>query len=224
MGALDVDVASEKAGLTGQAKVLLAPVSAPLVTKFGDFMPMVADATKRYLPLTPYRNLGLAADASEYSRAFEFAEVTYQQPGVVIRRIQTIERTFTASMGSITPENIKLMENSALSETIAAAANNSAQTAVPFGSFDELIEYRLVVVGQYPSKHVAVTEPGGKVRFFAYILNRVTLAAEDGGLEFDAENALAGEVAFTASPEPGENPDESWGRALFETAGVISAV
>lgn len=205
----------------GPVRTILAPDTEDIATALQD----VQDLVSPYALNGTFFDLGAARESSTYTRGMDEEGLQIQQEtGDIMSEITDISRTFKLSISEIAPENIGIIENSTLTESIAAGSGTSAQTAVPVGSFSDLEVYRLCMVAVRKKQSGVVTEPGGATRgcLVAYFGNRITLAAEDADFEWDKGTLVNTEVTFKSYPEPGEDDDEAYGRWFFESPGVIA--
>lgn len=213
--------------LAGPARVLyasLADVATP-PDDLWDIVPSVANAQGEYPPLTGWFDFGLAADAPTYTHSKDTEGLEYQQPkGELFQQISDISRSFTAQIGQIDANNLRIIENTSRVEAIASAAGRSALTKVPFGIYQSLKQYRIALVSYRPDGSAVVTEPGGTIRppAVALILPTCTLAAEDSELEFDKGSPVNCEVTFTAIQTPGMSAGEEHGYWILEREGTIT--
>lgn len=212
--------------LTGPARTLIAPISADLPVDAWDVVPPVGVAGV-YAPVSPWFDLGLAAEAPNYAHSKEVEGLEYQQPAQdLFEQISNITRQFTTNIAEISPANLAILENTqATPETIAAASGKSAQTKVPFGLYDEFISYRVAMVSFRPSGAGMVTEPSGLIRPAAVVLILPTcrLSAEDSELSPERGTPTSANVTFTVFPDEELDPGEEHGFWVFETPGVIAA-
>jgi hypothetical protein len=207
----------------GPVRVLLAPTSEAVPTSLQD----VIDLVSPYDPAGDWFDLGAARESSTYTRGMDEEGLQIQQEsGDIMTEITDISRSLKLSIAEIAPENIGIIENSVVTEAVAAAANTSAQTAVPIGSFSDLENYRAAMIAVRKKQSGVVTEPGAgaleRGRLVAVVLNRVTLAAEDADLEWDKGQLTQAGLTLNSFPEPGSDDAESYGRWFFEAAGVIA--
>lgn len=213
--------------LTGPARVLWAPITAAVPADLWDIVPAVQDVNGEYPAVGDWQDFGLAADAPTYSHSKDTEGLEYQQPsGVLFEQISDIARTFTAQIGQIDPDNMRIVENTqSANEAIAAAANQSALTQVRFGLYDELLSYRIAMVSFRPSGAGVVTEPGGFTRppAVALVLPVARLSAEDSEFTFERGEPVNAAIQFTVFPEDTLNAGEEHGYWVFESEGTILA-
>lgn len=213
--------------LAGPARTVYSPISGTVPGNLYDVVPGVNSAGEYPLAST-WKDFGLAADAPSYSHSRETEGLEYEQSaGVLFEQISEIARTFTAQIGGISPENMKIVENTnSAIETIAASANKAAQEKVPFGTYSSLTAYRVAMISYRPDGSATVTEPDGTVRppAVALILPRVVLGADDSEFSFGAGEPVNGPISFNIINEDTLPSGEEQGFWVFEKPGTITAV
>lgn len=213
--------------LAGPARVLYAPLAEDVPDDLWEIIP-AKNTSGEYAPIGDWEDFGLAADAPTYNHSRETEGLEYEQSkGVLFEQISEIARTFTAQVGQITPENMKIVENtSSAIETIAAAANKSAQKKLPFGTYASLQAYRIAMVSYRPDGSAQVIEPDGTIRppAVALILPRVVLGAEDSEFSFGSGEPVNAPISFNVIEETTLDSGEEHGFWIFETPGTIAAV
>lgn len=213
--------------LAGPARVVYAPITESVPVDLYDIVPGVADGSGEYPTVGDWEDFGLAADAPTYNHSRETEGLEYEQPhGVLFEQLSEITRTFTAQIAGISPENMKIVENTASAiESIAAAANQAAQKKVPFGNYSSLTAYRIAMISFRPDGSATVTEPGGATRppAVALVLPRVVLGAEDSEFSFGAGEPVNAPIAFNVIDEDTLDAGEEHGFWVFEEPGTISA-
>lgn len=215
---------------TGPARVVYTnDTSVTLPVDLWDIVAPVADGSGEYPLQTGWHDFGLAADAPTYTHAKDSAGLEYEQPSqALFEQITSITRTFVAQVGEISPENIKVVENtSSAIETIAAATGSSAQKKVPFGLYPSLKRRRIALISYRPEGAGVVTEgAGGPTRppAVALILPQVALSTEDSEFGFAKGEPTNGSISFTCFPEDTLDAGEEHGFWIFEQAGVIALV
>lgn len=211
--------------LAGPARTLYAPISAAVPDDLWDIVPPVSTAGE-YPPQGDWVDFGLAADAPTYSHSRETSGLEYQQPhGVLFESLSNVARTFTAQIAEISPENMKIVENTqAAIEDIVAAAGKSAQKKLPFGTYSSLTPYRIAMVAFRPDGSTVVEEPDGSVRPAAVglILPRVVLGAEDTEFSFGSGDPVNAPITFNIISEPTLTDGEDMGYWVFEQEGTIA--
>lgn len=211
--------------LAGPARTLYAPITAAVPVDLYDIVPGVA-ASGEYPAVGDWEDFGLAADAPTYNHSRETEGLEYEQPhGVLFEQLSEISRTFTAQIAGISPENMKIVENTASAiETIAAAAGQAAQKKVPFGNYSSLTAYRVAMVAFRPDGSTTVTEPGGATRpaAVALVLPRVVLGAEDSEFSVGSGEPVNAPITFNVIDEDTLDGGEEHGFWVFEQEGTIA--
>lgn len=193
-----------------------------------DIVPAVADVDNEYPAIAPWKDFGLAADAPSYTHGRQTQGLEYEQSaGVLFEQLSEISRGFTAQVGQIDPDNMKIVENTeAAVEDIAAAAHKSALKKLPFGTYTSLQAYRIAMVSYRPDGSAEVTETENDITrppAVALILPRVVLAAEDSEFTFGAGTPTNAAIAFNVISEDTLPAGEEHGYWIFEQPGAIAA-
>ena len=215
------------AALAGPARVLYAPITAAVPGDLWDIVPAVADGSGEYPAVGDWEDFGLAADAPTYSHSRETEGLEYEQSaGVLFEQLSEVARSFTAQVAGISPENMKIVENTTSAiESIAAAAGQSALKKLPFGTYTSLQAYRIAMVTFRPDGSTVVEEPDGSIRPAAVglVLPRVVLGAEDSEFSFGAGEPVNGPITFNVINEDTLDAGEEQGYWVFEDEGTIAA-
>lgn len=216
--------------LVGPARTLWAETTTAIPGDGWDVISPVADAQGEYAPKTGWNDFGLAADAPSYTHDKSTDGLSYQQSAAnLFEVVSEITRSFTAQVAEIDPDNLKIMENAAAVETIAASINESAQKKVAFGNYQGLKQYRIAMVQYRPEGAGQVTEPapspiGKRPPIVMLVLPLVALAAEGTDVEVDRSDPVNMEIQFTAFPEPSLAAGKEHGFWIVEQPGVIPIV
>jgi hypothetical protein len=173
--------------------------------------------------------LGATKEAFSYSRSFDTAGQEIQQvAGNVLEEVTDIARAINVSMAEFNPFGFQLMENAPSVATIAAAANQSAQQKIAFGSFASVKRRRYAFISRRPLASGTVTEVGGKVRgrFVMGCAYSAQLQADEITMEQGKGELTAVELAFslfgeTEDPQPEGQEHGAW---FLEDEGTILAV
>jgi hypothetical protein len=207
--------------LGGAVRVLIADATQAVPANIADIIDMVSP----YAPATGWTDLGAAKDAFSYTRAFETAGYEIQQvAGPILEEITTITRTITTSVAEITPENLGIFEEAGAPLTIAAAAGQSAQKGVSFGSFASVTQHRIAFVSRRNKASGIVTEPGGveRGRFVVGVGYLGQMSADSAEMGQAKGELTAFGLTFTLFPESTEAQGEEYGTWLLEDAGTIA--
>lgn len=188
----------------------------------------VIDLVEPYATKAGWVDVGATTEGSNYSRGIDTDGYEIEQSsGLIFEEVTEITRQLSLTMGELRPDLLKVFENAAAVDDIAAGVLKSAQKAVKFGAFSALDVRRVVLIGQRNKKSGVVTEGAGGLergRFLAVSLYSVTLAAEEEELEA-AKGSLWGlPLTLTAFPEDGQPQGEEYGQWLDEQSGVIALV
>lgn len=213
----------------GPARVLWAEPDQALPADLWEIIPAVADADGEYPAVDGWHDFGLAADAPSYTHGKDTEGLQYQQSAAALfEQVSEITREFTAQVAEISPDNLMIMENSNLSEAVAAAANKSALTLVHTGNYESLRQLRIALIFYRPSGAGAVTEPapspvGTRPPAIARVFPLVQLAAEDTDVEIDREDPVNMEITFSVRPDSAAGAGKEHGYWAVESPGVILA-
>ena len=221
--------------LTGPCRVLWALTSQALPADPSDIVQQVANASGEYPAKTGWTDFGLAAEAPSFSHDHESEGLEYQQPtGVLFEEVSEITRQFVAQIAEIDSENLKIIENSDITEAVAASAaaapeasKKSAFTKIHTGLYSSLKQYRIAFLAYRPTGAGVVTEPGPPVvtrpPVICRVLPIVTLAAEETEMEFEKGEPTNAEVTFTTIADTSLAAGRQHGYWAVETAGAIAA-
>lgn len=211
--------------LEGLARVLWAEITVEAPT--GLVVSSVADADGEYAPITGWNDFGLATSAPSYTHGAEQSGLEYEQTGELFQKVTAITRSFQSNVAEIEPENMKLVENSSLTETVAAAANQSAATKLHIGRYSSMKQVRIALISYRPDAAGSVIEPApsGRTRPPAVqlFLPVVQLAADDRSFEFAAGSPVSADIQFNVQDDQSRGSGKEHGYWLFETPGTISA-
>jgi hypothetical protein len=175
---------------------------------------------------TGWENLGATTDASNYSRGMESEGYEIEQEtGLIDEEITEVPRSLTLPLANIDSRAMQIIENASDVETVAAAAEISAQKKVPLGTFTDLAVYRVMFIGLRSIKAGAVIEPDltRRGRMVAVGMHYCSLSADETTFEFGKGSLWSGEVTFQAFPDPDAPVGEEHGAWYFEDAGTIAA-
>jgi hypothetical protein len=216
---------------TGPARVVWAELTEPVPSDLSAIVAMVADVDGEYPLAGTWNDFGLAADAPQYSHDKKTDSLAYEQPaGGLFEQVSEITRQFKANVAEIEPENLKIVENSEITQAIATSAagaptKKGAQTLVHIGTYASLKQVRIALLSNRPDGAGEVTEPGGATRppFVGLILPVCTLAAETSQLTFKRGDPVAAEITFTVVGDPSLGVGKEHGYWALEAAGAIAA-
>lgn len=215
--------------LVSASWVFVAAKTVARPTRISDIINQVADSNGLYQPKTGWRMIGLAGDEQAFGVEMESEEATFNNAGLVLRRITAFRPSVTAQFASINSENMKILYNARRIVAVAAGANQSAESQVPFGGVSEIDRYRIALIAQRAKSIRAVTEPGGRVRG-AMIVNTIyngEITPDESSSSFNEEDPANFEAVFTGSADkdsPALPAGEDYGGFWEESAGTITAV
>lgn len=207
--------------VVGAPRVLYAPTSQAVPTDISQIIAM----TSPYAPQGAWLDFGAAKSSSSYSRDIESEGLEIQQEtGAVIEEVTQVDRVLSTSIAELTPESQKIIENAPAIETVAAAAGRSAQKRLKIGSFTDLTQYRIALIGTRKIQSGTVTEPGGATRgrLICVTLYRTQVAADSVEEEFEKGELVEAPVDFVSFPEAGQASGQEYGTWLYEDAGTIT--
>lgn len=222
------------------ARCLYAPSSwtlpvasgAPSIT-IGDIIDVVGPT---YAPKTDWVDFGAAREGqgAQYERSITTEDWNLEQAtGAVATDVTDVPRTITVPMAEISTAGVTILENAPSSRSIAAApaagvAGESAQTAVDFGSFENIDRYRIALLGQR-RKGIGydVTEAGNgsaiRGAFVAVVLFSASISANATQYELQKGQLANVAVEFEAFPDSTiTDSTRDRGTWLFESSGTIA--
>lgn len=221
-GVLPYDLANL---LGGAARVIVSDDATALPAipaNIADFQLMVSP----YTPATGWRDIGATADSTDYTRDIAESGLEIEQAsGAVFTEVTDVSRTIKFEMAEVTPENLRVMENSGAATTVAAAAGKSAQKALKVGSFAKLTKRRVVFLGIRNPDSGTVVEPVGSItrgRFVAYCAYNAKLSADASQFQMQKGGLFSGPVTMRSEPESGQPSGQEFGIWLLEDAGTIT--
>lgn len=208
---------------SGAIRVIVQPISTALSKALGGWFGQVAP----YAPVgAGALDLGATSGPATYDRAITVAGLKIeQQLPAVLERVTDVTRQMVIPMANINGQNLQVFENATQIIAVAAAAGVSmAAVRVPIGSFTDLVQYRMMFVGQKVKGQGIVTEPTTLLqrgRFDAVLAYRVQLTAATGQMSFGQGNLISMPVTVKLFPEPGEPQGEEYGSHIHEAAGTM---
>lgn len=223
------------------ARVLYAPSSFTVPVSGGaptiDLADIIDLVGPTYAPKTGWVDLGAAREGqgAQYERNIETEEWNIEQAtGAVAEDVTDVPRSMTVQMAEISPAGITIVENAPASRAIAAAPASGddgagAQTAVDFGSFENLPRYRVAIIGQRRKGIGAdVTEAGNssttRGAFVGVVLFSCTISSENAQYELQKGQLANISLQFRAFPETTiTDSQKDRGSWLFETAPATIA-
>lgn len=222
------------------ARVLYAPSSWTLPVNTGapdihldDIIDVVGPT---YAPKSSWVDFGAAREGqgASYERSIETQDWALEQAtGAVATDVTDVPRTITVQMAEIAAAGVTILENAPSSRSISAApaagaAGAGAQTAVDFGSFENVDRYRIAMIGQRRKGIGAdVTEAGngGATRgeFVAVVLFSASISANATTYELQKGQLANVAVEFEAFPDSTiTDSTRDRGCWLFEASGTIA--
>jgi len=216
--------------LVGPARVLWAETTVTAPTQLADIVSQVADAQGEYPAQAGWNDFGLMTDAPSVSHGRETSALEYQQNAELFKVVSSVSRSFTATVGEIEPEILKLLENTTITEAIAASAaaapkKNAAQTKIWTGLYAGLRQVRVAIIAYRPEGAGVVTEPGGATRppAVARVIPICQLSGDDIESEFPAGEPVSAEITFDAVADPALGAKKEHGYWVIELPGAIAA-
>jgi hypothetical protein len=164
---------------------------------------------------------------AQYDRSITTQDWAIEQAqGAVATDVTDVPRTITVPMAEISTAGITILENAPSSRAVSAASGQSAQTAVDFGSFENISRYRIALIGQR-RKGIGfdVTEPDATVRgaFVAVVLFSASISANATQYELQKGQLANVSVEFEAFPESTiTDSTRDRGAWIFESSGTIA--
>lgn len=202
---------------SGPARFVRAPISQ---ASPGNGIYSVIGGVPPYDPIGTHIDFGSTIDEVEVERDMDADEFrTAQSTLVKFQKINELNRTIKVNVAEISPENLRVIEESPPIETITAGPNRGSQRVVPIGNIESLTRYRMAVIFQHPAELAPVTMPSGEIRgaFIMYYGLSVSLAADDASIEIGPEDLAAVEVTFALFGDPlVTDPKKSQGGWYFE--------
>ena len=210
--------------LSGAVSILYAEQTTAIPTDISDVISM----TSPYASATGWTYLGATKEEFSYSRGFETEGLEIQQvAGAISEEVTDISRSITVSMAEFNPFGFQLMENAPSVATIAAAAGQSAQKKIAFGSFTSVKAYRFAFISRRPKAAGEVTEPGGakRGRFVMGVAFNAQLQADEIEMAQGKGELTAVELAFSLLPEAtvAQPEGQDVGAWFLEDSGTIAA-
>lgn len=218
-----------KGALVGPFNALYAPTSVAVPADLYDIVNGIKDVNGIYQPQTGWVYTGLAADAHSYTHSRDTEGIEYDNvAGDLFEKVSDITRLLEVHFAELLVEQLKIIENTATSSTIAAATNQAPQTKVPFGVYDSLLQYRFALVGYRPEDaNVGLITEGtaGPTRppMYATVFPLVTLSTEDSEFSFDKADPVDVPVTFKVSPEATLPAGQEHGFHVYENAPATIA-
>lgn len=222
----DMFIYDKTEALTGPARWLYAPIGTTRPTKIESVISLFADEDGFYQPVSPWLDVGLAADAPSYSPGFTVAGIEYEQPrGNLFEKVDQINREFTINFAEIRAGLIQIVENAPDPTVSAAAAGISEQEILDVGSFDQATHYRFAVIMQRPIEAAKVIEGTSLVERGAIVAKLIydgAMTGDSSDWKMGKKDAVSATPKFKEFPEAGLASDVAYGRWIFEKAGTIA--
>lgn len=217
--------------LTGPARVLWALTTQAVPADLVDIVQQVADANGEYPAKAGWNDFGLATDAPTLSHDRDTSGIEYEGVGELFQKVSNVTRGFTAHVGEIEPENLQIVENTSITEAVAASATGAAadiqkaaQTKVHVGIYSSFPVYRIALIAYRPDGAGVVTEPDGKTRPPA--VGRVftgVLSGDIGDIDFSTGDPVGVDLTFNVQPDQTLGAGKEHGYWVFEQPGAILA-
>lgn len=210
----------------GAIRALFAPIDETLPARIGDAI----DLSSPYAPNGDWVDFGATTGPFTVNRSITKAGGNIQQEdSAILEEVTEVVRTVSAPFAELRPEIIQMIEEGAASAATTVGAGHSAQTKQPFGSIEELTQYRMMFIARRKKAQGTVREGvAGTVyrgRFLAYAAYRVELAAENISIPFEKGALASATVTFKLYPDPTiTEPGEEYGAWFDEDAGILALV
>ncbi len=217
----------------GPARVLIAPVSAAVPVD--PYSVIAANGTtvngERTYPIVAaaatagWKDVGLTKEAISYGHSHEDGDAPeYEQTGELASRPESVARALTINFAKFEDWILGIVENTADIETVAATIGKPAFQRIHTGTYDTLINYRVLFLMSYLAAGGAiVTETGAYTRppWLWRMIPRVTIASDDKEIEA-AKDGAGFECEFLAAPESTLSGARQHGYWIQEKAGVLT--
>lgn len=222
-------------GFTGPSRVVWAETSVAAPATLNAIIQQVANAAGEYPTKTGWNDFGLAGEAPSASRDMETEALDYEQVNALYEEVSEVSRSFTAQIGELDSDALKIIENTQLTTAVAASAGAAAEavkqppsTLVHTGLFTTLRQYRMAWIFTRPAGSGAnVVEPGPPVvtrpAFLARVFPLVTLAADEAELEAAKGEPGNVEVEFKVVADTSLGAGKEHGYHVIETPATIAA-
>jgi hypothetical protein len=180
---------------------------------------------------TPYTiqgeffDFGAATNPGSYSRGHTATELTIEQDKAAVdTEVTEVTRGIQMNVAEFSPEALAILEQSPGIETVAAAPNVGGGKAVPFGTFDELDKYCVVLVGRRSQSAGLVEESTlTRGRMLAVVLWNASITGDAQSTQF-AKGALSSvDVTFAGYPDEEATPGEDLGTWWLEDAATLTS-
>lgn len=185
-----------------------------------------------YTPASGWVDLGGISTPPQYSSGRTLNEWKVQQQMSAVKRVPTdLTRTVKFTAAEVKRADIlQMFENASQARSIAAVTGTSDATAasafsaVDFGQYADLNEYRFAIAAFQPQDAGTVVEPGGASRpcLVVQVLKRVSLDTENSTSNWGIGEMVTGDITLKCLPEPGADQNTEHGTYFFETAGTIA--
>lgn len=175
---------------------------------------------------SPWVDLGALTAPPEFVQTPSVNNVKIQQQIATVLQIPT-ELVDTVKFQAAELSRIDILQmlhNAGASSSVASGSGYVASTALPFGQFTDLTQYRLAIAVPLVSEAGLVTESGGatRPRLLVQVLNRGSLDASATTLTYARGEIVSAELTFRLLPEPGALQNQELGVWFEESVGTIS--
>lgn len=207
---------------SGAIRVLIQPAENTLVKTFKGWFSQVDP----YDPADGVRDLGAKSGPATFDQALTVQGLTIEEQNTdVLERVQTVVWTMVVPMANITVENLVFFHNAKEAIAVAAAAGAAPFDFVPFGSFTDVAQFRVLFVGQKVKQQGIVIEPTTleeRGRWDGVLAFRAQLTAGTANMSFGKGQLVSMPVTMKLFPESGEAQGEEYGGRMSERAATIS--
>jgi hypothetical protein len=217
--------------LTGPVRVVWALPSVAAPADLSDIVAQVADAEGEYPTQTGWNDFGLMTDSPSLSHDRDTSGIEYEGVGQLFEKVSNVTRSFTHHVGEIDEENLQIIENTTITEAVAASAAaapspHAAQTKVHVGLYNSFPRYRIALIAYRPDGAGLVTEPAPSNRTRPPAVGRVfsaTLSGDIGDVDFSAGDPVGIDITFNIDPDQTFGAGKEHGYWVIEQPGAILA-
>jgi hypothetical protein len=215
--------------VNGQGRILFSKLGTDLDVAVPAGPVDIFDQVSPYTPKTGWVDLGGTTAPPVYDRGVALNEWKVQQQLTAVLMVpQEITRTIKLPAAEFArPDLLEMFENADAPTVVAAAAGTSAFSAVPFGQFTDLNQYRVALACYCPLEAGTVQEGAtGPLRpkMVVQVFNRASLTAENVTVTYGMGDMVSADITLKCYPEPGAAQNQEHGSYFFEEAGILALV